>query len=356
MFRQLSESGRLPAVDLMKLYASFLVILGHCVSHFVLDFDGPLYNAIWLTQMPLFFFASGFIAPTREKLDTFGKFGTRVLKNALALLVPNFTFLLISAALSRVPVLEAFRRFFEDPQYGLWFLWVLFFVHVVFDFGTFLSAKWAFKGSTLVLPTAVSASFCLLALFVPRFLGVSGTVLATKLFAYYIPFFVFGFLARAFLKSQALSSAKPWVPWTVFGIALCIVLFEVFYFPSIPAFDDNSLLFVAIRVLGSVASILVHLFLASLLTESHKLDRFAFLGSFSLQSYYLHILFLRFLPFSTDAPALQWLLSFGCAFLLVLMVAATCLVLHFLPYANLVLFGKSRSHYAFEKRLPAILR
>lgn len=137
MFRQFRESDRLPAVDLMKLYASFLVILGHCVSHFVLDFDGPLYNAIWLTQMPLFFFASGLIAPTREKLDTFDKFGTRVLKNALAL---------------------------------------------------------------------------------------------------------------------------------------------------------------------------------------------------------------------------QWLLSFGCAFLLVLMVAATCLVLHFLPYANLVLFGKSRSHYAFEKRLPAILR
>ena len=75
-----------------------------------------------------------------------------------------------------------------------------------------------------------------------------------------------------------------------------------------------------------------------------------------MQSYYLHILFLRILPFSASGAAMQWLLSFGTAILLAMMVGVACLILHFIPFANLVLFGKSRSFYAFERRLPKILR
>ena len=356
MFHQFRENGRLPAVDLMKLYASFLVILSHCVSRFVTDFEGPLYNAIWLTQMPLFFFASGLVSPRQEKLDGFGKFLLRTLKNALTLLFPCLTFLLLSCALSSASVLTAFRLFYEDPQNGLWFLFVLFFVHLVFDFGTYLSTKMGFRGSSILVPILFSAVCCLFALLLPRLAGFSPRILGLKLFAYYIPYYVFGFLARCFLSSAAFSSRKPAVLWTIFGASLAIVLFEVFYFPSIPAFDDGDILFLAIRVLGSTASILVHLFLTDILTSNGKLGRFASLGSYSLQSYYLHILFLRTLPFSASGAAMQWLLSFGTAILLAMMVGVACLILHFIPFANLVLFGKSRSFYAFERRLPKILR
>ena len=56
--------NRIIAFDLIKLFAIFLVIEGHCTQHLLssFEYDEPVYVYIYSFHMPLFMFLSGYFS------------------------------------------------------------------------------------------------------------------------------------------------------------------------------------------------------------------------------------------------------------------------------------------------------
>lgn len=120
----MSQSGRDAFWDNTRAVLMWLVVLGHTIQQFVGAgfFSHPLFKAIYLFHIPLFFFISGYFAlPGIRKRQFAG-----LKKTALRLLAPIFTM----GSLQLILLLWQGRTF--DPcsvwkcYVCLWFLWSLF--------------------------------------------------------------------------------------------------------------------------------------------------------------------------------------------------------------------------------------
>jgi len=117
---------RMPLIDAAKGFAILLVVLGHSVQTYVLDFDhNLLFRFIYSFHMPLFMFLSGYIT---IKTDFFS---LRIKFNRL--MIPFVVWYLLSYVLTHayqtIPFTEYIVRWIKSPDYGLWFLMVLFWCH-----------------------------------------------------------------------------------------------------------------------------------------------------------------------------------------------------------------------------------
>ena len=65
----MNKSERLVSFDLLKLFAIYLVVLGHCVQHLLPShsYDEPMYVYIYSFHMPLFMMISGYFSYKKEK-------------------------------------------------------------------------------------------------------------------------------------------------------------------------------------------------------------------------------------------------------------------------------------------------
>ena len=356
-FSTLEKIGRIETIDLLKLFAAILVILSHCMMKYISDgVSNPLFNFIWLTQMPLFMFASGFLNIKAEKVSTIKKFFYRTLRNVLCLLVPCFTFLLIGCLLDSKSIFDAFVSFYKNPETNLWFLWVLFIIHLVFDFGLYLS-NFVKRKFGFLMPVLLSlfVSLIVFILMVCLSKQFSFSTLSLKLIAYYIPFYCFGFLFHIFINLKSpFTKRMSIISFIVLGISLIVVLFECFFFKSIHSFDDFNISFLIIRLVGSVCAIYLCVFIADLFIRFRCVLKVSKFGGYSLQAYYIHILLLRFLNYSNENIFAQWAIAFGSASLLILMIALILTIMYFIPFLHLLIFGKSFSFYKFEKKIPKI--
>lgn len=71
----MNSNTRLIYFDLLKLFAIFLVIEGHCVQHLLdtNEYDEPLYSFIYSFHMPLFMTIAGFFSYKKCSLkETWG--------------------------------------------------------------------------------------------------------------------------------------------------------------------------------------------------------------------------------------------------------------------------------------------
>ncbi len=308
--------------------------------------------------MPLFMFVSGFLNNKPEKVVTIKQHLLTTSKKALTLLVPSISYLLIVSMRDERNIGEAFLFFYLNPQNYLWFLWVLFVIHLVFDFGLYISNKIRSKISFLapVIFSGMLSIIIVLLMFIIKG-KFDFSVLALKLIAYYIPFYCLGYLIHIFVNSDFSQKKHAQNLFCIIaGISFIVVVFISFYFKSIYSFDDSNIRYVLIRVVGSIASILFCTFIADKVIKFVFFAKVSRYGTYSLQSYYLHVIFLGILNFSAESTLHQWLLSFGAAGLMIIMVAITMIILYFIPYSHLILFGKSFSYYKFEEKLPKILR
>lgn len=121
---------RLPYIDSLKGFAILLVVLGHVLQHYYPD-GNFCYRAIYSFHMPLFMFVSGYVS---YKAVEWGV----VKKRAIQLLIPFFSYIFLKYGMDIVfgdadcslPVflLHAILR----PDAGLWFLWALFYITILF--------------------------------------------------------------------------------------------------------------------------------------------------------------------------------------------------------------------------------
>ena len=144
------------------------------------------------------------------------------------------------------------------------------------------------------------------------------------------------------------------ISYIIIALMTSVLLFECFYFKSIYEFDDSRISLLLIRIIGSVCAILVCTFLANLLCKFKTQRIISKCGAFTLESFYIHLLFLRHMKFSTGNGFIYYFQSFGVSLLLLAIVAFITIVMYFVPYFHLLIFGKSFSRYEFEKKLPKV--
>lgn len=349
-------NNRDTALDNLKFIASLMVVLAHCLNHYT--HSGILYNALWLIQMPLFIIVSGMLSPSIEKADSIKKVMFRLASLAKRLLYPCLTFLMIDVLLGSFgqSVISGLVAFYDDPNTNLWFLWVLFFIETTYLFGIYFSSKFKHKVIRAIAPYifAILVFTPLVILILKGF--IPGQTLGIRLFVFYLPFYCIGSFGkgvktRFFGKHQGEKKTKA-VGWVVFASLAAIFIFEIFYFDSIYSFSDSSIIYLAIRIIGSLSGCYILIFL------SYKIKNIRFIktaskgGQYSLECYYLHILFVKLVDFdymNSILPA--WSVVLLVWIFLVSMVASFLVFCYFVPFLHALLFGKSWSYYSFEKQL-----
>lgn len=120
---------RLLYVDALKGFTILLVVLGH-VLQVRYNTDNLLYRYIHSFHMPLFMFLSGYVS---YRVMAWGNIGKRFLQ----LIIPFFSYIVITYFINCPDI--SFRslgdyitKIILRPDYGLWFLWALFFINTVF--------------------------------------------------------------------------------------------------------------------------------------------------------------------------------------------------------------------------------
>lgn len=123
-------SQRLFYIDALRGFAIALVVLGHVLQHFYTD-DALAVRVICSFHMPLFFFICGYVG---YKLQSWDKIGQRFVQ----CIVPFFSAMLLSYIVhdfgqwSLSGLMSRVWFVLQNPDNGLWFLWALFFVSVIF--------------------------------------------------------------------------------------------------------------------------------------------------------------------------------------------------------------------------------
>ena len=135
-------------IDAIRGAAILLVVLGHSIQTNVDNFDDNLlFRIIYSFHMPLFIFLSGFVTWNRvgsSKVDW-------ITKKFYALIVPYFVWLILYYFIGGIgasfgsPENSNFISYITEsllyPDKGLWFLWVLFSICVIFRLSLTIAAK-----------------------------------------------------------------------------------------------------------------------------------------------------------------------------------------------------------------------
>lgn len=124
----MSAGQRILSIDFLKGIAIVLVILGHSVQVLTADpFNDRLFNLIYSFHMPLFMFVSGLVS-YKEKTRYID-----VIKRFYQLIIPFFLWpLFVGLLLKGSFDINVWKSIIEQPDKGLWFLWVLFFISSFF--------------------------------------------------------------------------------------------------------------------------------------------------------------------------------------------------------------------------------
>lgn len=162
------QEGRLRSFDILKLFAIFLVLWGHCIQYFLSSepVDESLYRTIYSFHMPLFMMISGYFAASSMhiRLIDFLK------KKSVQLLLPCFTWeLIFNTFIYHLPdklFFDSLLNFFIN---GFWFLKSCFICYLIAFLGYRCNLK---RGTRIILTLFFSQliSFYQVPLMYPAFL------------------------------------------------------------------------------------------------------------------------------------------------------------------------------------------
>lgn len=181
-------SSRLIWADSLKGILILLVVLGHAIQYTIDDgcYTNHLWNIIYSFHMPAFMAMSGFFAYRigGSKNNVIQTIYRRFRQLLIPYLLWTFLLMIICNNLKKQRIWELFLY----PDKGLWFLWVLFFIAVLF-----ILCEWLAK--TIRIKQEL---FVVLACFI---LALSMILFKTKIFSiqlisYYFLFYSLGYYAH----------------------------------------------------------------------------------------------------------------------------------------------------------------
>lgn len=341
----MQKNERLLFVDLLKLFAIYLVLLGHCVQQFLTSspLENDVYVYIYSFHMPLFMLLSGYFSSSSVSLA----FGDFLRKKSRQLLLPVFSWTVMSFALYVVldyiflhkninNVLgDSLARSFGN----FWFLKSLFVCYLI---------AWCGKNSKL-----------------PSWVWVIATLLLSQLIAKYNVKIMY----PCFLAGMALRNYSDFVKRNRFPIFLISSLVFVLMllcwdgsflkpanlFQALSEHDfksvGNELYIRAYRMtIGISASISIYLSFMFLFEKSSGLflKKMAMIGQYTLDVYLLQVLLLETLLGevlcldSMNITLVNYLVTPLVALLLLLVCVKTSCLICKSRKADFLLFGRSK--------------
>ena len=186
------EKKRLVWADSLKGWLIILVVLGHAIQNTLgVECDNDhLWNIIYSFHMPAFMAISGFLA-YRPNAQWGGQNLISLLyRRFRQLIIPFVIWTLLLLLIGGKFSLENIGIYLLYPDKGLWFLWVLFFITVFFNFGNWLSESIHSKQEYVI------AVFCLL--FAGSMVAYEIRVLGFQFLAYYFIIYSLGYFLNKY--------------------------------------------------------------------------------------------------------------------------------------------------------------
>ena len=129
--------------DNIRGYAILLVVIGHSIQCQIKDFDAnPIFEMIYSFHMPLFMFISGYVncVPGQDKQYN----GAWLKRRFQSLVIPFLVWIALPYLFTRnwADFPKYVLHVIQSPDYGYWFLWVLFLNSLFFFFAWNFTQKW----------------------------------------------------------------------------------------------------------------------------------------------------------------------------------------------------------------------
>ena len=287
---------RLIWADSLKGWLILLVILGHAIQQTLgADCDNShIWNIIYSFHMPAFMAVSGWLAyrgDSKPLIADWGGYLSSCKKRGLQLLVPYFAWSVLQFARSGEYTLQKLSKMILYPDAYFWFLWVLFWICVLFNFAQYIAKR-------LYLHELVTiGGLCVLLLGV--MVVAEFRLFGFQFLAYYFLFYTLGYCLHKYESTalvQALRSRYSLITltalwaflawgWTMHGLPS--------WMPAIPHVP-SSLLQYAYRGFTALLAIIVLIGVAPLLLNGKgKVNHFVSgVGVVSLGMYTGHLFLL----------------------------------------------------------------
>jgi fucose 4-O-acetylase-like acetyltransferase len=333
---------RIEYIDQLKGVAILLVVVGHFIQINTADNTGDaLFSAIYSFHMPLFMFISGYVAEKNTSTKIFSNYSKFLQKKATTLLLPFFAWPLIVDQLffakpENLKFISIIHGLLVNPTQGLWFLWYLFFLSVLYSIFLLISSRIKETPSLGVdIPVAI-----LLFSFI---LGIHllGVVDYTDAFMQYFGFYFIGvFTARYRWLNQLVMT--PWI----FYILLIIFILSCGQFSfNDPAFHHLNI-WLAVKVMISITGIFSLYYITRKISWNPVVNKnICFWGANSLVIYVTHGKMIHILPTEYFLPGLGTFPMILISLLFSIPVIIGCLlmlnIIKLCPPLNLLLYGQT---------------
>ena len=284
------ERNRLLWADALKGVLILLVVLGHSIQNTIGDacYTNHLWNIIYSFHMPAFMAISGYLSfRVKDKVGG-AKWCSVIWRRFKQLVVPFVLWTIILLLYNNSFTLESIIDYILYPDKGLWFLWVLFVISVIFVIGDLLSEKTKVKQEIVILTICIVLAITMV-MFELR-------VFSFQFIAYYFIFYVVGYYLH---KYYDFVKSVNWVLLVILAV-LWGVLAWFWQMKEVPSFLQalplpGSLALYAYRFVAALLAIFV-LFVVSpkALNDKTRLNlRLGKLGIVSLGIYTSHVIFIE---------------------------------------------------------------
>ena len=324
----MSERNRL--IDICKFFAMILIILVHVLQRTTQQFNNSFIGTFFvILGLPIFFFLSGISVSYRPPLKPLS-FLYDILKRGFNYMWPVVLFLILRVAFyNQWPdVPKAFEEFWKYPVMGLWFLWVLLWLNLAVDIGLLISIFFP-KYKKLCVFIFVALSYALIIILRQQNVIYSNTFIGYDYFVAYTPIFMFGYL----FGDKIFKFFNKWISIALIGIGIALTVLIVYYSRKMVVIDlpTNIPLF----YIASLFAFLTMYGLGTLLERLKFSKVIAFMGQFTLEAYFLHLMLIKnWGNLHLTDPGLMTGWTIALFLLCVVNTAAVVAVTYFIPFSH----------------------
>lgn len=205
---------RLIWADSLKGWLIILVVLGHAIQYTIgsESESNHLWSLIYSFHMPAFMAISGFLA-NRNKSSMVKAFPwNKLYRRFRQLIVPFGLWTIVLLIVINSLNLESLVKYLLYPDKGLWFLWVLFFINLLFLFADWSARKLRVKSELVVL------SLCMLLIILMALFKIS--LFGLQLIAFYFLFYSLGYYMHKYYERAFTSSRYVIISLTIVWMVL----------------------------------------------------------------------------------------------------------------------------------------
>lgn len=352
MVKENIKSKYYPEMNVLKGLAILFVIIGHSFPDYATGFNNSfnefIFRLMYSFHMPLFFMISGFLFTKHIlKKNTWKEKWHLIQKKFNYLLIPYFTYSLITLvlkclfakyAVNSFTLNDIYKIFLSDnPNGGLWFLYVLFFINIIAII-LYDEKKWK---------TYVIFGISILLIFISNYVPFSFYYLARILRNF--PFFTLGILINYHYKNFQKIMNKNYILGIFLVIYSCLFLTK---------FDFTNWNFWMITL--AFSGILWSYILASIIGINTKIGKiFMKLSDYAMAIYLLS--YFVSVPFKIFATKL----NFSYYLIVILNILLSCIIPMILSkyiimknkWLNFLLLGKwERENIGFQKTTKKLIK